>query len=80
VQYLPKQYVYEVTWYIPIVTDRYAVFCTPPEGAICLTCGTHLELGDYGSKPAVFPRKKKKKKRVNGVDTGSAVGTPRPVD
>lgn len=57
----------------------YAVFCSPPEGAICLTCGTHLALGNYGAKPAVVPRRKKKKKRiVNGVESGSNVGTPVP--
>jgi len=38
------------------------VFCSPPEGAICLTCGTQLTLGDYGKKPAVVPKKKKKKR------------------
>ncbi len=38
------------------------VFCSPPEGAICLTCGTHLQLGEYGGKPVVVTRKKKKKK------------------
>jgi len=53
-----------------------AVFCTPPDGAICLTCGTQLALGDYGAKPAVIPRKKKKKKK--GLDTGSGRGTPVP--
>jgi transcription initiation factor TFIIH subunit 3 len=56
----------------------YKVFCSPPEGAICLTCETHLALGEYGSKPAVFPRKKKKKKRINGLDTVSSRGTPTP--
>ncbi|RFU30880.1 hypothetical protein B7463_g5443, partial [Scytalidium lignicola] len=56
-----------------------SIFCSPPEGAICLTCSTHLALGDYGAKPAVVPRKKKKKKRINGgTDTGSAQGTPAP--
>lgn len=40
------------------------VFCSPPEGAICLTCGTHLQLGEYGRKPAVVARKKKKKRDV----------------
>lgn len=56
-----------------------SIFCTPPEGATCLTCSTHLALGDYGSKPAVVPRKKKKKKRIiGGVETGSRVGTPAP--
>lgn len=38
-----------------------SIFCAPPEGAICLTCGTHLKLGDYGKRPAVVPRKKKKR-------------------
>ena len=58
---------------------RLSVFCSPPEGAICLTCSTHLSLGDYGAKPAVVPRKKKKKKKINGgIDTGSARGTPAP--
>ncbi|KAH8601444.1 TFIIH subunit Tfb4/p34 [Bisporella sp. PMI_857] len=55
-----------------------SIFCTPPEGADCLTCGTHLSLGDYGAKPAVVPRRKKKKRKINGVDTGSARGTPAP--
>ncbi|UNI19815.1 RNA polymerase II transcription factor B subunit 4 [Purpureocillium takamizusanense] len=59
-----------------------SIFCELPEDAICLTCGTKLALGNYGSKPAVVPRKKKKKKRiVNGggrEETGSATGTPRP--
>ncbi|TVY22790.1 General transcription and DNA repair factor IIH subunit [Lachnellula hyalina] len=57
-----------------------SIFCSPPEGAICLTCSTHLALGDYGAKPAVVPRKKKKKRRVNGGggDTPSARGTPVP--
>ncbi|KAI9753793.1 MAG: RNA polymerase II transcription factor B subunit 4 [Lichina confinis] len=45
-----------------------SIFCEPPPNADCLTCGTHLHLGDYGAKPAVLPRgganatKKKKKK------------------
>jgi transcription initiation factor TFIIH subunit 3 len=56
----------------------YTVFCSPPERAICLTCGTHLALGDYGAKPAVYPRKKKKKKRINGIETESARSTPAP--
>ncbi|KAL5347161.1 RNA polymerase II transcription factor B subunit 4 [Pseudogymnoascus australis] len=56
-----------------------SIFCSPPEGAICLTCGTHLALGNYGAKPAVVPRRKKKKKRVvNGTESGSNVGTPVP--
>lgn len=55
-----------------------SIFCAPPEDANCLTCGTHLSLGDYGGKPAVIPRKKKKRKRINGTETGSAAGTPAP--
>jgi transcription initiation factor TFIIH subunit 3 len=58
-----------------------SIFCELPENAECLTCGTKLALGNYGSKPAVVPRKKKKKKRIaNGgsgrEDTGSATATP----
>ncbi|KAL4919772.1 TFIIH subunit Tfb4/p34 [Aspergillus aurantiobrunneus] len=53
-----------------------SIFCEPPENGDCLTCGTHLDTGDYGAKPAVVARKKKKKKsRVNGV---SATSTPTP--
>ncbi|OTA96306.1 hypothetical protein M434DRAFT_392966 [Hypoxylon sp. CO27-5] len=60
-----------------------SIFCEVPENAECLTCGTKLALGNYGAKPAVVPRKRKKKKaRVNGVggreETGSATGTPVP--
>ncbi|KAI0879974.1 transcription factor Tfb4 [Annulohypoxylon maeteangense] len=60
-----------------------SIFCEVPEGAECLTCGTKLALGSYGAKPAVVPRRKKKKKtRINGVsgreETGSATGTPVP--
>ncbi|KAL3439224.1 TFIIH subunit Tfb4/p34 [Aspergillus tetrazonus] len=53
-----------------------SIFCEPPENGDCLTCGTHLDTGDYGAKPAVMVRKKKKKKiRPNGV---SATPTPTP--
>lgn len=61
-----------------------SIFCELPENAECLTCGTKLALGNYGSKPAVVPKKKKKKKRVlNGTgtpreETASNTGTPRP--
>ncbi|CAJ2512135.1 Uu.00g077600.m01.CDS01 [Anthostomella pinea] len=59
-----------------------SIFCEVPENAECLTCGTKLALGSYGAKPAVIPRKKKKKKRINGIngreETGSATGTPVP--
>lgn len=57
-----------------------SIFCELPENAECLTCGTKLALGNYGAKPAVLPRKKKKKRRIiNGVareETGSATATP----
>ncbi|KAI9770064.1 MAG: RNA polymerase II transcription factor B subunit 4, partial [Candelina submexicana] len=44
-----------------------SIFCSPPPDATCLTCGTHLALGNYGGAPAVIPRsKKKKKKRKDG--------------
>ncbi|KAL4776677.1 TFIIH subunit Tfb4/p34 [Aspergillus nidulans var. acristatus] len=53
-----------------------SIFCEPPDNGDCLTCGTHLDTGDYGAKPAVVVRKKKKKKiRPNGV---SATPTPTP--
>ncbi|KAL7623702.1 RNA polymerase II transcription factor B subunit 4 [Parahypoxylon ruwenzoriense] len=61
-----------------------SIFCEVPPNAECLTCGTKLALGNYGAKPAVIPRTKKKKKkaRVNGVggreETSSATGTPVP--
>lgn len=57
------------------------VFCSPPEGAVCLTCSTHLAMGDYGAKPAVVPKKKKKRRRINGEgESGSARDTPTPGD
>jgi len=56
------------------------VFCSAPEGAICLTCGTHLQLGEYGGKPAVVPKKKKSRKtRIDGEGrTPTPGGTPGP--
>ncbi|KAL4890178.1 TFIIH subunit Tfb4/p34 [Aspergillus ambiguus] len=55
-----------------------SIFCEPPENGDCLTCGTHLDMGDYGAKPAVVARKKKKKKpRANGP-SGTATPTPTP--
>jgi transcription initiation factor TFIIH subunit 3 len=60
-----------------------SIFCEPPDGADCLTCGSHLELGDYGAKPVVVPRKKKRKKgagkgAANGLSSGTATPTPTP--
>lgn len=53
-----------------------SIFCEPPPNGDCLTCGTHLEVQDYGARPAVLARKKKKKKKqLNG---SSAATTPTP--
>lgn len=49
-----------------------SIFCEPPPGNDCMTCGTRLDIGEYGAKPALLPRKKKKKK-ANGA---SGSGTP----
>ncbi|EEQ30884.1 RNA polymerase II transcription factor B subunit 4 [Microsporum canis] len=59
-----------------------SIFCEPPEGANCLTCGTHLALGDYGAKPVVVSKKKKRKKAaakaLNGVGNGVSSGPATP--
>lgn len=61
-----------------------SIFCEPLADGMCLTCGSHLSMGNYGKKPAVVPRKKKKKKRaIDGeggrTDTlGSGRSTPAP--
>ncbi|KAI4181357.1 MAG: hypothetical protein L6R41_006659, partial [Letrouitia leprolyta] len=54
------------------------IFCAPPDNAVCLTCGTQLKLGNYGQKPIVVARKKKKRKnRIDGTgETGSGAATP----
>lgn len=55
-----------------------SIFCEPPPGNDCMTCGTHLDIGDH-TKPALLPRKKKKKKRVNGASgAGTPMSTPTP--
>jgi transcription initiation factor TFIIH subunit 3 len=54
-----------------------SIFCSVPEDGDCLTCGTHLELGDYGGRPMVVPRQKKRKKNRTTLD-GSRVSTPTP--
>ncbi|KAK2766895.1 RNA polymerase II transcription factor B subunit 4 [Arachnomyces sp. PD_36] len=55
-----------------------SIFCEPPENGDCLTCGNHLQLGDYGAKPVVVVRKKKKQKnRMNGK-SGTSTPTPAP--
>ncbi|KAG8629776.1 hypothetical protein KVT40_001395 [Elsinoe batatas] len=39
-----------------------SIFCEPVgEEGTCLTCGTELGIGDYGKKPVVVRRKKKKR-------------------
>lgn len=50
-----------------------SIFCEPPPENECLTCGTHLDVGDHNAKPALLPRRKKKKKKANGA---SGSGTP----
>jgi transcription initiation factor TFIIH subunit 3 len=61
-----------------------SIFCEPMADGTCLTCGSHLALANYGRKPAVVPKPKKKKRKraameANGVETpGSAGGTPAP--
>ena len=57
-----------------------SIFCEPLQDNICLTCGSFLTMGNYGQKPAVVPRKKKKKRRaLDGVDTpASERSTPAP--
>ena len=52
-----------------------SIFCEPPEGAVCLTCGTKLRLQDYGKKPVVTVRKKKRKRQ--GGDNGTATPSGR---
>lgn len=38
-----------------------SIFCSVPDNGDCLTCGTHLNVGRYGARPVVVPRKTKKK-------------------
>lgn len=54
-----------------------SIFCSVPENGDCLTCGTHLEMGDYGGRPMVVPRQKKRKKNRTNLD-GSRISTPTP--
>lgn len=54
-----------------------SIFCSVPENGDCLTCGTHLELGDYGGRPMVVPRQKRKKKNRTTLE-GSRVSVPTP--
>lgn len=57
-----------------------SIFCEPLQNGVCLTCGSHLRMVNYGQTPVVVPKKKKKKKRLTeggGADTpDSRSGTP----
>lgn len=63
-----------------------SIFCEVPDGGECYTCDNKLALGRYGAKPAVVPRRKKKKRKLglNGEplggseQPGSAAETPKP--
>ncbi|KAK0266069.1 hypothetical protein B0A54_06571 [Friedmanniomyces endolithicus] len=60
-----------------------SIFCEPLADGTCLLCGSHLSMANYGQKPVVVarPKKKGKKKRVvdGGVKTpGSGRETPAP--
>lgn len=58
-----------------------SIFCEPLHDSLCLTCGSHLQLANYGQKPAVVPKMKKKKKKRPLEDGGtpdSRAGTPLP--
>ncbi|KAK3714947.1 RNA polymerase II transcription factor B subunit 4 [Vermiconidia calcicola] len=59
-----------------------SIFCEPLQDNLCLTCGSHLSMGNYGQKPVVVPKRKKKKRRAladGGADTpASDRGTPAP--
>ena len=40
-----------------------SIFCSPPDNGDCLTCGTHLNLGQYGARPVVVTKETGKSKR-----------------
>ncbi|CZT25030.1 related to basic transcription factor 2 (35 kd SU) [Ramularia collo-cygni] len=58
-----------------------SIFCEPMNDGLCLTCGSHLSMANYGQKPMVVPRKKKKKRKaLDGTDApDSRAATPLPV-
>ncbi|KIW60193.1 hypothetical protein PV05_00429 [Exophiala xenobiotica] len=43
-----------------------SIFCSVPENGDCLTCGTHLTVGQYGARPVVVAKKTKKKQAAAG--------------
>ncbi|KAL2438336.1 hypothetical protein ABEF95_007159 [Exophiala dermatitidis] len=54
-----------------------SIFCSVPENADCLTCGTHLSLGNYGARPVVVaPARKSKKKQLQQHSIPGTPGTP----
>ena len=58
-----------------------SIFCEPTlQDNTCLTCGNYLTMANFGTRPAVVARKKKKKRRPGlegGTDTpGSGADTP----
>lgn len=58
-----------------------SIFCEPLHDNACLTCGSQLQLANYGQKPAVVPKPKKKKKKrpLEGNGTpDSRAATPLP--
>ncbi|PGH26965.1 hypothetical protein AJ80_01349 [Polytolypa hystricis UAMH7299] len=64
-----------------------SIFCQPPAGGVCLTCGEHLEVpSEYAGKPVVLAARKKKRKKGNtagagsrnGAASGTATPTPTP--
>jgi transcription initiation factor TFIIH subunit 3 len=54
------------------------VFCQPPPDNNCLTCGTALSLSGHAAKPVVIPRKKKKKRKLDGTMSAADSPTPGP--
>ncbi|TKA33748.1 hypothetical protein B0A50_00584 [Salinomyces thailandicus] len=62
-----------------------SIFCEPLKDGQCLLCGSHLSMANYGQRPAVVPKPKKKKKKARGaVESGAETpasggeGTPVP--
>ncbi|KAK2806428.1 hypothetical protein FQN50_005845 [Emmonsiellopsis sp. PD_5] len=57
-----------------------SIFCEPPLGNECLTCGTRLASSSaYGAKPVVLAVKRKKRKKEKGVGLSSGTATPTPM-
>ena len=48
-----------------------SIFCEPLPDNLCLTCGSHLSMGNFGRNPVVVPKKKKKKKKRQLEGTGA---------